>query len=186
MKVKKAKRVYLVIILLCLATIFSSLYYTIGGFDPLEVYVFEGVNRTVIGKHHIGKFPPRRVRNFVQEAKALIDSGTLKGDLTLVEFQNDTIGSDSTHLFIGASFDEIRNILEIPSGFTYQEFETDKIYRVFITQHPLVQPLPSEVRSQMEEKAKDDGRELQPLTFDIYYSDGSLRTESWALLQQDR
>ncbi|MEM9337123.1 MAG: hypothetical protein AAGA66_00220 [Bacteroidota bacterium] len=168
------------VIIICLITITFSIYYGIGGFDPITVYEYGAADRTVVGKHYIGKFPPRRVRNFIKEAKALIDSGRLKGALTLVEFQNDTIGSDSIHLFIGASFDEIRNILEIPSGFSYEEFQTDKVYQVFITQHPLVQPLPNEVKELMQDKATEAGRILQPVIFDIYYEDGSLRTEGWA------
>ncbi len=183
MKVKRTKRIYLALIFGCLAIILFSIYYGIGGFDPVIVYESEGGKRTVVGKHHIGKFPPRRIRKFLEEAKAQIDNGKLKGDLTLVDFQNDTIGPDSTHLFIGASFDEIRNILEIPSGFSYQEFQTDRIYKVFITQHPLVQPLPNEIKTLMENKARESGRKLQPLTFDIYYGDGSLRTEAWSQAQ---
>ena len=174
------KVLYSAIILVCLGIIFTSVYYSLGGFTKTEVYVFEGASRTVIGKHHIGKNNPEKIEEAMLEAKSMIESGSLKGELVLVEFFDDTLSNNSTHYFIGASFDEIRNILELPSGFTYEEFKTDKIYRVFITQHPLVRPLPSDIRSMMEVKAIEDGEVLQPFSFDLYYQDGSLRIESWA------
>lgn len=176
---KKQKRIYLIIIISSLIIIGTSTYYALGGFDEIEIFEFEGSERTVIGKHYIGKFKNSEIREFILEAKALIDSGRLQGQLALVNYQNDTIGTDSTHLYIGASIDEIRNILAIPAGFTYKEFRTDKVYRVFITQHPLVRPLPDDIRTLMEVHAIENGEVLQPYTFDLYYDDGSWCTEGW-------
>lgn len=170
---------YLSIIIVSLIIISYSTYYTLGGFDEVTVYVFEGSSRTVIGKHYIGRYDSGQIGDILEETKALLESGRLKGQLALVEYQNDTIGSDSAHYFIGASFDEIRNILEIPSGFGFEEYSTNKIYRVFVTQHPLIRPFPAEIRSLMEIKSIEEGEVLAPYTFDIYYDDGSLRTEAW-------
>lgn len=175
---KKARHVYFAIIIISLVIISTSIYYVLGGFNELKVYVLEGTARTVIGKHHIGKLPARRVYHLLQESKALIDSGKLKGKLTLVEYQNDTIGKDSLHLFIGASFDEIQNVLEIPFGFSYEEYQTDEIYRVYITRHPLVIS-PGRVGKMIRAKSAESNKELQPYSFDIYYTDGSKFTEGW-------
>ena len=176
---KRAKFIYLAIIVVCLIILSTTVYYVLGGFDEIEVYSYDGGERTVIGKQYIGKFKPQELQKILVETKTMIDGGKLKGQLTLVDYQNDTIGEDSTHYFIGASFDEIRNVLELPAGFTYEEYRTPSIYRVFITQHPLIQPLPSTIRSLIEVRAIEDGLVLQPFTFDIYYEDGSLFTEGW-------
>lgn len=176
---QRTKAIYLTIIVTLLLLVSGLTYYGLGGFDELEVYEFEGGERTVIGKHYIGRFTNKETRAFMLEARELIESEQLKGKLTLIEYQNDTIGSDSTHFFIGASFDEIRGILEIPTGFTYEEFRTDKIYRVFITQHVLVSPSPTQIRGMMEVEAINDGKVLEPFTFDLYYEDGSWCTEGW-------
>ncbi|MEQ9402028.1 MAG: hypothetical protein RIM99_00470 [Cyclobacteriaceae bacterium] len=176
---KKAKQFYLSIIVICLIIISVSIYYSLGGFEKMQVFEFDGTGRTVIGRHYIGRYTSDKVKDFYLETKALIDSGKLKGRVALVEYKNDTIGQDSVHLFIGASFDEIRSILEIPSGYTYEEYKTSKIYRVFITQHPLVRPTPDKVRSLLEVKSIEDGKVLQPYSFDIYYPDGSWCTEAW-------
>ncbi len=175
----RARWLYLSIIIFCLTVIVFTTYYTLGGFDESQVYVFEGGSRTVIGKQFIGDAGSSQIDELVQEARALIDNGRLTGQFVLVEYQNDTIGEDSVHLYIGAALEEIRNVLEIPSGYSYEEFTTDKIYRVFITQHPLVRPFPAEIRSLIEVRAIQEGEVLAPYTFDIYYDDGSLRTEAW-------
>jgi len=175
---KRAKWIYLTIIVVCLMVITVSTYFALGGFDKLEVFVFDGASRTVIGKEYIGSYKPSQIRDIVRDAKTMIDDGKLRGNLTVIEFQNDTIGADSSHYFIGSSFDEIRNVLEIPSGYSYYEFETSKIYRVFITMHPLVRPLPSDVRSMMEVRSIEEGDVLRPYTFDVYYQDGSWCTEA--------
>ncbi|MEP5613224.1 MAG: hypothetical protein ABJP45_13310 [Cyclobacteriaceae bacterium] len=175
---KRASWIYLIIIVVCLVITFVATYYTLGGYDKVEVYEAEGGNRTVIGRHYIGP-QTSDINEVMEEIKAMVDEGRLRGQLTMVEYHNDTIGADSVHYFIGASFEEIRNILEIPSGLTYEEFTTSKIYQVFITQHPLVRPFPAEIRSLIEVRSIEDGVVLAPYTFDVYYSDGSLRTEVW-------
>lgn len=176
---KNAKRIYLAIILICVTIISASVYYALGGFEEPQVFSFEGAERTVIGKHFVGKYRPKEVNGFLMEAKMLVDSGELQGKITLVEYQDESIGKDSTHLFIGVSFDEIRSINKIPAGFTYEEFRTEQIYRVFITQNMWVRPQPAQIRSLLEVQAIQDGNVLSPYTFDLYYQDGSLCTEAW-------
>ena len=175
---KRASWIYLIITIVCLVITVVATYYTLGGYDKITVFAAEGGSRTVIGKHYIGQ-QSSDINDVMEEVKTMVDGERLRGNLTMVEYQNDTIGEDSVHYFIGASFEEIRNILEIPSGFSYEEYTTKKIYQVFITQHPLVRPLPSEIRSLIEVQAIQDGEVLAPYTFDVYYSDGSLRTEAW-------
>lgn len=175
---KRASWIYLIIIIVCLVITFVATYYALGGYDKVAVYTTEGSSRTVIGRHYLGS-QSSDINEVMDEIKTMVDEGRLRGQLTMVEYQNDTIGADSVHYFIGASFEEIRNILEIPSGFSYEEYTTSKIYQVFITQHHMVRPLPTEVRSMIEVQSIQDGEVLAPYTFDVYYSDGSLRTEAW-------
>ncbi len=175
----RAKWIYITIIVACLGITLVATYYSLGGFDKLEVYAFEGSSRTVIGQHYIGEAKSPDIRMLVDEVKEMVDNERLKGQFTLVEYFDDAISEDSIHLFIGASFEGIKNVLELPAGYTFEEFNTRKIYRAFITQHPLVRPYPAEIRSMMEVRAIEDGEVLAPFTFDIYYDDGSLRTESW-------
>lgn len=177
---KKTRRIYLAIIILCLIVIGFSTYFSLGGFDPVQVYVMEGKERTVIGNEYIEKFDREGFGKKMKETRAAIDSGKLTGMLTLVIYENDTIGKDSIHYFIGASIDEVKDVLRLPAGYSFKEFTTDKVFKVFITQHALVRPTPEEINELMEIKAIEEGEVLQPISFELYYQDESLSVEQWA------
>ena len=168
------------IIIVCLIIIAWSTYYTLGGFDPVEIFVMEGKERTVIGKEYIEKYDYDGFDKKMKETRAAIDSGRLKGMLTVVFFENDTIGEDSVHYFLGASKDEVKNVVMLPAGYDYREFKTDKVFKAFMTQHPLVRPNPDEMNELMEVKAIEEGEVLQPISFELYYQDNSLSVEYWA------
>ena len=171
---------YSVIIVLCLIIIAWSTYYTLGGFDPVEIFIMEGKERTVIGKEYIEKY---RLADFdirMLETRAAIDSGRLNGMLTVVFFKNETIGSDSVHYFIGASVDEVKDVFRLPAGYDFREFKSEKIFKIFITQHWLVQPLPEEIEELMQIKSIEEGEVLTPFWFEMYYEDESLSVEYWA------
>ena len=175
---KRAKLIYLSIIVVCLIIIAWSTYYTLGGFEPIEVFVMEGKERTVIGNEYVEKFDYEILKQRYDETKAAIDSGRLKGQVAIVFF-NDMEG-DSTHYFIGAAVDEIKDVLRLPAGYSYKEFRTDKVFKVFLTQHWLVGPSREEIAEKMEIKAIEEASVLQPYSFDLYFADGSRSTERWA------
>lgn len=177
---KRAKRIYLTIIILSLVIIAVSTYYTLGGFDPVDVFVMEGKSRTVIGNEYIEKFEPSTFKQKMDSARSAINSGVLDGMLTVVFYENEMIGADSVHYFLGASKDQISDVLKLPAGYEYQEFKTDKVFKVFITQHWLVRPSPAEVAEIVKVKAIEEGEVLLPFSFELYYEDESLSVEFWA------
>ena len=177
---KRAKLIYLSIIIICLIIISWSTYYTLGGFDPVEVYVMEGKERTVIGKEYKEKFDYDLLKKRYEQTKTAIDSGRLKGQVAIVYFNEATNSNDTTHYFIGAYMDEIKDVLRLPAGYSYREFKTDKIFKVFLTRHWMVSPSREEIAQMMEIKAIEEGVVLQPYSFDLYYADDSRSTERWA------
>lgn len=177
---KRAKLIYLAIIVVCLIVIAWSTFYTMGGFEPVEIFVMDGKERTVIGKEYIEKYRYSEFRQRIEETKAEVDSGRLKGMLTVIFFDDETIGPDSVHYFIGASREEIKDVLRLPAGYDYKEFSTDKVFKVFMTQHVLVRPTPDEIAELAQVKAIEEGSVLQPISFELYYPDGSFSVEYWA------
>lgn len=175
---KRAKQFYLAIIIICVLIIAWSTYYTLGGFDPIEVYVMEGKERTIIGKEYNEKFNYKLLRERYEQMKADIDSNRLKGEVAIVYYED--AAPDSVHYFIGAYEDEIKDVLRLPAGYSYKEFKTNKIFKVFLTQHWMVRSSPEEIDELMEIKAIEEASILQPFSFDLYYSDGSQSTERWA------
>ncbi len=177
---KRTKQFYLAIIIICLIVIGFSTYFTLGGFDPVEVFVMKGTGRTVIGKEYIEAYDYDAFGKKMKETRAAIDSGRLKGMLTVVMYEDERIGKDSVHYFLGASVDEISDVLRLPAGYDYVEFRTNKLFKVFLTQHPLVLPSPQEIRELAQVKAIEEGTVLQPFSFEMYYEDESLSIEFWS------
>ncbi len=177
---KRSKQFYLTIIISSLIIIGFSTYYTLGGFNTLEVFVMEGKERTVIGKEYIEKYNSSDFSKKMKETRKAIDSEILKGMLTVVFLENNTIGKDSVHYFIGASLDGIKGVVRLPAGYTYKEFKTDKIFKLFITQHWLVQPVPNKIAEMMVVKSIEEATVLHPYWFELYYEDESLSIEYWA------
>ncbi|NQZ75033.1 MAG: hypothetical protein HRT61_02830 [Ekhidna sp.] len=176
----RTKRFYLSVIAICIVFVGVSTYCTLGGFDEVEVFVMEGKQRTVVGKEYLEKFRYVDFKNRIEEARAQVDSGKLDGMLTVIFFENDTIGIDSAHYFIGSSNDEIVDVLRVPAGYTYREFQTNKTFKIFMTMHELVRPRPEKVAELMKAKAQGEGEELLPVAFELYYPDGSFSVEYWA------
>lgn len=174
---QRQKYIYLSIIVVCLIIISTSIYYVLGGFEKVEIFFFEGTSRAVIGKEHY--MSNRNFRQKMDSARIDIQEGKLKGMLTAVLYQSDTIPQDSILCFIGASQDDINGVVRMPAGYQYKHFKTDRIYKIFISQHPLVMPKPEEIEQMMEIKAIEEGELLQPVTFELYYEDNSLSVEKW-------
>lgn len=176
---KRAKQVYLLIIAICLIVISGAIYYSLGGFEKIEIYEFEGKERTVVGREFVGKHNSPVYDSLMKSTQEAVISGKLKGALTVVSYPNSFDDRDSVRCFIGVSFDETKGIVRVPSQYNYREFKTDKIYKMFVTQHPLVRPLPNEIASMLEVRAIQDGNVLQSFNFELYYEDGSLSVEAW-------
>lgn len=146
----------------------------------MDVFVMEGKERTVIGREYREKFNKEAYHYRMLENRAAIDSGKLKGMFTVVFFEDKTLGADSVHYFLGAAVDEVNDVIRVPAGYDYREFSTDKIFKVFLSQHWLVRPLPEEVRQAAQLKAIEEGEVLAPYWFEMYYQDESLTVEHWA------
>lgn len=148
----------------------------------MEVYFFDGsAERTVIGKEYFlpGNDNSKAYHQRLGEAWEDIQQGVLKGKLTSIIYQNDTLSGDSVHCFIGASFEEIKGVMRMPSGYEYRQFRTGRIYKIFVTQHQLARPTPEENEELLQVKSIEQGEVLQPITFELYYEDNSLSVEKW-------
>lgn len=175
----KSGTIYIGVISVCIIIISISMYYVLGGFDRVEVYFFPGTDRTVIGKEY---FIPDDNKTFsakMDSAKADLLKGVLKGKLTAVMYQDEWKDRDSLHCFIGTSRDSVQDVVRLPAGYEYQQFSTHRIYKIFITQSGWVIPSPKTLEQKLEVRSIKEGEVLQPLTFEIYYEDGSFSVEKW-------
>lgn len=176
---KNSKSLYLFVIVFCLVLISSGIYYLLGGFKKLEVYFFDGSERTVIGKEFFIRDGNKDFNTKMDSVALAIKSGTLKGDLTAVIYDDDWKERDSLHVFIGAAQHNASGIMQIPAGYTYKEFSSSRVYKVFISQNGWVRPSTDEVEEVLEIKAIEEGEVFQPITFEVYFQDGSFNVEKW-------
>lgn len=174
----RAKIIYSILIAVLLAALGLTYYSYIGGFHPVEVYKMDGAKRTVIGKEFIINSNYTSFNEIMYEAKTKLDSGLLKGELTSVidlSYEKE----DSIKVFVGASVEGFKDVLQVPAGYTYQEFASSTIYRVFVTQKPAARPTPGKIEQLVNEKVKQEQTANPTSAMEIYYQDGSLRVEYW-------
>ncbi|MDE0472766.1 MAG: hypothetical protein OXH57_12585 [Ekhidna sp.] len=175
---KRARAIYLAIIVISLSIISVSLYYVLGGFDPIKIYFFDGTTRTVIGREYVLPDDNKYFQHQMDSIKSDMSDGNLRGMLTAVVYQDEEL-QDSIRYFIGASQDSIRGVARVPAGFDYRQFRTRKIYKIFITQSHWISPTPQKMEELMLIRSIEEGEILKPYTFEIYYEDGSFSIEKW-------
>lgn len=176
---QKSVYLYLSIIVVCVLIISTSVYYGLGGFEKTEIFFFEGTTRGVIGREHL--IPNDRKTYFEKMDSARMDlqNGKLKGNLTSIIYNNSHLEGDSIRCFIGAFQDGVSGVVRMPAGFEFRQFKTDRIYKIFLTQHLIVRPTPGKIEEILEVKSIEEGELLQPFTFEIYYEDNSMSIEKW-------
>lgn len=157
----------------------TSVYYALGGFEKTEIFFFEGTTRGVIGKEYL--IPNDRKTYFEKMDSAKMDvlNGKLKGNLTSVIYNNSNLEGDSIQCFIGAYQDGVNGVVRMPAGFEFRQFKTERIYKIFVTQHWLVRPTPDKIEEMLEVKSIEEGELLQPFTFEVYFEDNSMSIEKW-------
>jgi len=175
----KSRTPYLVVIVICVIIISVGIYFVLGGFDETEVYFFEGTERTVIGKEYFIKDDRKDFYAIMDSAKAELLKGVLKGKLTAVIYQDEWQERDSIHCFVGTAQDSVKGVVRLPIEYEYKKFSTDRIYKIFVTQSMWVVPSPEKMEEIMEVKSVEEGEVLQPITFELYYEDGSFSVEKW-------
>ena len=175
-----SKTLYLIVIVVCLSVVSAGIYFILGGFEETEVYFFDGTDRMVIGKEHFLKNDKKSFYAEMDSAKADLLSGVLKGKLTAVIYQDEWQEKDSLHCFIGVAQDSVKGgVVRLPAGYDYRQFSTDRIYKIFVTQSMWVVPSPKTLEETLQVRSIEEGEVLQPVTFELYYEDGSFSVEKW-------
>lgn len=177
MSIKWQRIVYLALIITFLAIIISSIFYLLGGFEPIEVQRLESENRTLVGKTFYRHYTSSDPIEFGKECRAFLENNEIDGTLTVLRYQNDTIPKDQVHQFIGITL--ASDMAEIPRDFEVQEVVTGTRYVVPLTMHVLVQPRPPKIEAIIRQAAATNSDELQDLFVELRNLDNSLQVEAW-------
>jgi len=179
MKISIRKR-YLILIIAFLAIIIASLIYLydlLGGNEEIKIYENTQVERVIAGRRYIGRQTNPEIEKYFTEARELITTNKINGDLVMVQFENDSINNNQIDLFIGISIES--EMAEIPSNYEIMEFKSTKKLSIFLSMHPFVRPTPSEVQEFFDSYATENSLILSPYTIEIHYPDNSLAIEAW-------
>lgn len=179
MNIKRQRVIYLALIVVFLGAIITSVFYLLGGFDPVNVYKMESEKRTLVGKTFYTTYTSNTPIEFGKKCRELIENGAIEGLLTVVRYQSDTIPDNMVHQFIGIDLNH--EMAEIPRDFEVREVETGTRYGVFLTMHVLVQPRPPKVETMIRESAAENNDTLTNFFVERRYPDNSLSVEGWVV-----
>ncbi len=164
------------IILVLLILIGTSIYYLLGGFKEVEVYEVPGEKRNIVGKYFRGYYAHPDLESIWQETQQLLQSGSLTGELVVVNYQNDSLDNDEVEQFIGISLSG--GMAEIPAGYDVLEINTSQKLAIYLSMHPLVRPNPITIENMFADYAAGKELSTEPLTIEIHFPDNSMSIET--------
>ena len=164
-------------IVFSLTIIGSYVYYDLGGFDDIDIYVFDVEERVVAGREFMGRSNSPLIVEYLNEARSLLEDRDFNGEVMRVVYQNDTLPFGEVHYFIGIGMEG--EMAEVPDGLEVRQFSGSQKLAIFLSMSHWVRPSADTVDELMKTRADSLGLNLAPFLFEIYYSDDSMSIENW-------
>lgn len=181
MKIKWQRIAYLMLIIVFLGAIFTSVYYLLGGFEPIEIYRIVDGKRIVVGKQFNTMVSNDEPRIFFEKCQDMLEADNIDGKLTVISYANDTLQRGEIAQFIGIELNG--DMAEIPRKFEVLELDSAVYYKMFLTMHPLVHPRTINHLTMLQEEANKNNEKLIGHLLTTFYPDNSKVAESWVANQ---
>ena len=165
-----AKRIYIGVFIGGLVIL--GIYYLLGGFQSVVVQNAEKLQFKVIGRYFYGEYDDRSVRSYFVQARELVTSGRLEGQLCVVTYQPDSLQEDFIAQFIGVA---INDEAALPDGFEQRSFEGSKAAVANLDMHPVAMPNPKTVQTELISYAQSQGWSKPQSFIEIYLPDNSMQ-----------
>ena len=175
LSIKRKKYIYWLVSFVSLMIILLSIYYLLGGFDSVRIERIESGRYSVVGKWVKGSAVRKEESELFSELKQLRQSGTVEGELCLIDFQNDTLTNHEVVHFMGILL--MSDVFKMPQGYEVFEIDAKSTYMAALSMHPLVMPNTGKAQALLEETAAKDSVILDPMTLEIYYEDNSVMVQ---------
>lgn len=181
MPLKTIQKTYLYILLtvVCVGVISTSVYYLLGGFKEVILVTAQNNIYSIAGKEFKGKASNDTLRLYFNEMKNILETGKMKGDLCLINYQDENLADNEVHHFIGILLGE--GTSEISGGLSVRELENKTSFKAALVMHPLVRPNSEKVQAQIYEYAQEQGYELENYSIEIFFSDDSMMVEMFGI-----
>lgn len=151
-----------------------GLYAYLGGFRPIEATLAERDDYQLIGHYYAGEYDGDSLRTLFFEAKDLISSGELEGNLIIVHY-SPVADQDSISIFVGVAVPDLPEVL--PTHLEHRTLKGGKVIRAEITAHSFVRPLRNKVDESMEAFAMERNMKLRSVVLEHYLSEDELHIE---------
>ena len=177
MNIKWQRILYLGLIVVFLGAIGTSIYYRLGGFEPIVIYRVEDGKRTIVGKQFVTSVTSEKPGLFFERCRTLLEEDKIDGKLTVITFNSDTLERAEVAQFIGIELNQ--DMAEIPREFEILKLDSAVYYKMYLTMHPLVQPRTKNHLPMLQDEADKYNEKIIGNLLTTYYPDNSKVAESW-------
>ena len=143
-------------------------YLYLGGLNKVEYSVESVSDYNLVGVHFQGDGDSQEIEEAFFAAKEYLESGKLKGILTLVHYNDTTLAEEELKMFIGVKLEA--GTSDLPAGYERLTIPASNTVRAQIEAHNVVMPSPGTIESRLRETAKEARLELQDFTIEQYVS----------------
>ncbi len=172
MNIKTSKYLYWFVSFTSIVIIFMTIYYYMGGFDPIKVSHTGKANYAIAGKWLKGHVTNTQEGLLFNEIKETVLNKKVDGELCIVNYQNDTLEDREIARFIGVLLKN--EIAAIPSDLEIVEITSEDSFMAALTMHPLVMPNSEKTEQMILDSAAAHSIPLKKMTLEVLYPDNSV------------
>ncbi|GEM_PF-7124326 len=149
--------VYYGITAVSIVVVILSVKYLLGGYDKVSIVSSEAIDYVIAGKY-IDDWSDEEKQAFEQELNDRLVDGKMRGKMIEVLFFSDSLDKAVPTEFMGIAMQG--SIVTIPSGYKVVDIYEPEALEVLLTMHRWVRPSYQDLRNQMEDKSKEEGKNL--------------------------
>lgn len=158
-----------------LVIVIFGIYYFLGGFQEVNIEVTRAEHYRIAGNYYEGPYERDTIATLFFTARELLKSKTLSGDLSVVNFDENS--QDTVKMFIGILLPH--NVSGDLEDLQIREIKSDKILRARIESHSIVMPTREKIEGKLQTFAEKNNLVLRDFTLERYISDNKLIIEKF-------
>lgn len=156
-----------------LLAVLLIVYYYLGGFNQTEISLEETDAYVIAGYSYSGPYREDELQQLFFQVKDFVDSGTLEGTITVLNYDNEFAAGDSIQQLIGVRLAATPR--QKPEDLQLDTIPAGKVIRAVISAHPLVMPHPQDTHEKIINFAREQSLELGDMSIEQYVGE----TELW-------
>jgi len=164
----------LLLILLPISLILLLVYYSLGGFQAPVIHLRPTDSYVVAGQEYVGTFEYDKLQEYFLRMKNYLDSGVIKGRVTVINYQVGDLPEDSIHQLIGI---RLVDSASPPTDLLTDTIASGEVVRAIVRAHPLVRPTPEQTIEMITDYAAARQLSLEDKVIEQYLEEDELWVE---------